>query len=124
MVNLKKANNYSVIITYNSNEALEVFKIDPNILISVSIMQISDYDRLKDLGIPDKNMVAFIGTREPKTELIDFLHSKGISTILGVLGNLDKKAAVKGNDLYKSWISQGVDILATDRPEAVFEVLK
>lgn len=69
-------------------------------------------------------MVAFIGTREPTTELIDFLHSKGIMTILGVLGNLDKKAAAKGDNLYKTYANQGVDIFATDRPEAVYNVFK
>ncbi|MBK6978783.1 MAG: glycerophosphodiester phosphodiesterase family protein [Cytophagaceae bacterium] len=120
MVEAKNAQNFSVIITYNANEALEVFKLNPNVLISVSLMQESDYQRLKDLGIPDKNMLAFIGTREPKAEFIDFLHKKGIKTILGVLGNLDKKAAATGDVLYDELIKKGVDIFATDRPEAVF----
>lgn len=118
-----KAENYALIITYNANEAKKVYDLDHNLLISVSIMQVSDYERLHNLGIPDRNMVAFIGTREPKKELIDFLHQKGIKCILGVLGNLDKKAAVRGNELYLEYINQGVDILATDRPEAVFEII-
>ncbi len=119
MVDKLNAENYALIITYNANEAMEVYKLNPNLLISVSVMQVSDYERLHDSGIPDKNMVAFIGTREPKTELIDFLHKKGIMCILGVLGNLDKKAAARGDEYYKTFIDQGVDILATDRPEAV-----
>lgn len=119
MVDKLNAENYALIITYNANEAMEVYKLNPNLLISVSIMQVSDYERLHYAGIPDKNMVAFIGTREPKTELIDFLHKKGIMCILGVLGNLDKKAAARGDEYYKTFIDQGVDILATDRPEAV-----
>ncbi len=119
MVDKLNAENYALIITYNANEAIEVYKLNPNLLISVSVMQVSDYERLHDSGIPDKNMVAFIGTREPKTELIDFLHKKGIMCILGVLGNLDKKAAARGDEYYKTFIDQGVDILATDRPEAV-----
>ena len=123
MVNQQNAQNYAVIITYNANEALEVYKLDPNLLISVSIMQISDYERLSQLGIPDKNMLAFIGTREPKTELIDFLHKKGIMCILGVLGNLDKKAAARGDEYYNTFLHQGVDIFATDRPEAVYGII-
>lgn len=124
MVKKQKASNYALIITYSVNEAIEVYKLDPNLLISVSIMQKDDYQRLHDAGIPDKNMVAFIGTREPKTELIDFLHGKGIMCILGVLGNLDKKAAAKGDEYYQTFIDQGVDIFATDRPEAVYEIIK
>lgn len=123
MVNKQKAQNYALIITYTAKEALEVYNLDSNLLISVNIMQMSDYERLHALGIPDKNMVAFIGTREPKTELIDFLHSKGIMCILGVLGNLDRKAAVRGDDLYRTFITQGVDILSTDRPEAVNQII-
>ncbi|HLO44014.1 MAG TPA: glycerophosphodiester phosphodiesterase family protein [Leadbetterella sp.] len=123
MVEKLNAENYALIITYNANEAIEVYKLNPNLLISVSIMQVSDYERLHDAGIPDKNMLAFIGTREPKSELVDFLHKKGIMCILGVLGNLDKKAAARGNDFYKTFIDQGVDILATDRPEAVNEII-
>lgn len=123
MVNHQNAQNYTVIITYNANEAFEVYKLDPNLLISVSIMQISDYERLSQLGIPDKNMLAFIGTREPKTELIDFLHKKGIMCILGVLGNLDKKAATRGDEYYNTFLDQGVDIFATDRPEAVYGII-
>ncbi len=119
-----KAENYAAIITYNLNAAVEVYKINPNLLISVEIMKVADYDRLHEAGIPDKNMIAFIGTREPKKELTDFLHAKGIMTILGVLGNLDAKAEKRGNDLYKTWVNDGADILSTDRPEAAYSVIK
>jgi glycerophosphoryl diester phosphodiesterase len=123
MVKKENAIQYCVIITYNFNEVVEVFKIDPNFMISVSIMQEADYYRLSEAGIPDKNMVAFIGTREPKPDLINFLHQKGISTILGVLGNLDKKAKANNEKTYLELREKGVDIFATDRPEAVYSTL-
>lgn len=113
--------NISVVITYNADDAKKVYDLDPNLLISVGIMQENDYYRLKEYGIPDKNMIAFIGTREPNKELIDFLHAKGIMTILGVLGNLDQKAAARGDQLYKEYMEMGADVLSTDRPEAVYE---
>lgn len=122
-VEKQKAQNNVVIITYNANEAKEVYELNPNLMISVGIMQIADYDRLKSLGIPDKNMIAFIGTREPKKELIDFLHSKGILTLLGTLGNLDKKALNSSKNLYQEWTAMGVDIVATDYPFEVNEAL-
>jgi len=117
-----KTEQSALIVTYNADQAFEAYRLDPNLLISVSIMKESDYERLRQGGIPDKNMVAFIGTREPKKELIDFLHSKGIMTILGTLGNLDKKAAAQGDNLYKQWKESGVDIFATDRPGAVKQI--
>lgn len=116
--------NNSVIITYNATDAKKVHDLHPGLLISVTIMKEEDYARLRALGIPDKNMVAFIGVNEPNGKLIEFLHAKGIPTILGVLGNLDKKAAAQGNKVYKKYIDLGVDILSTDRPEAVWSVIK
>lgn len=118
-----KAENYSVVITYNATDAKKVYDLNPNLLISVGIMKEEDYQRLRELGIPDKNMVAFIGTREPSKELIDFLHQRGIITILGVLGNLDKKAEAQGDKIYRNFIDLGVDILSTDRPEAVYKTI-
>ena len=119
-----KAENLSVIITYNATDARKVYELNPNLLISVTIMKPEDYERLHALGIPDRNMVAFIGVNEPDKALIEFLHAKGIPVILGVLGNLDKKAAAQGNKVYKNYIDLGVDILSTDRPEAVYSVIK
>lgn len=120
----KNAYSYAAVITYNLKEAVEVYNLDPKVLISVSLMQVADYERFHEAGIPDKNMVAFIGTREPKKELINFLHAKNIKTILGVLGNLDKKAEAANNTLYSTWASLGVDIFATDRPFDVHKEIK
>ncbi len=123
-VNALKAEEYAIMITYNANQAFEIYHIDPTLLISVGIMQESDYFRLMEGGIPDENMIAFIGTREPKKELIDFIHSKGIVTILGTLGNLDKQAAANNDLNYEKWAQTGADIFATDRPLEVYKKLK
>ncbi|MCD8540178.1 MAG: glycerophosphodiester phosphodiesterase family protein [Leadbetterella sp.] len=119
-----RAENSSVIITYNATDAGKVYGLAPELMISVTIMKPEDYERLHQLGIPDRNMVAFIGVNEPDKALIEFLHAKGIPVILGVLGNLDKKAAAQGDKVYKNYIDLGVDILSTDRPEAVYSVIK
>jgi len=119
-----RAENSAVIITYNATDARKVYELAPDLMISVGIMKQDDYERLHQLGVPDRNMVAFIGVNEPDKALITFLHAKGIPVILGVLGNLDKKAAAQGNKVYKNYIDLGVDILSTDRPEAVYSVIK
>lgn len=111
----------AAVVTYNANQAFEVYQLNPSLMISVGIMKMDDYERLRAGGLPDKNMIAFLGTREPSKELIDFLHSKGIMTILGTLGNLDKKAAANKEYLYQEWRKVGVDIFATDRPMQAFK---
>lgn len=123
LVEKTKTERNTVIITYSADEAAAVYRLNPNLKISVGIMQERDYHRLKTLSIPDENMIAFIGTREPKKELIDFLHKKGIVTILGSLGNLDKKALTSSSNLYKKWQEMGVDVFATDYPLEAYKKL-
>jgi len=112
------AEAYSIVITYNATQALEVYRLAPDLMISVNVRQMDDLIRLNDYGIPDNRLIAFVGVREPDTALYQHLHRHGIMCILGTIGNLDKRAAARGDSLYKQWIDKGADILATDRPMA------
>ncbi len=111
-----RAENYAVIITYNATQAELVHRLDRRLMISVTIRNREEYDRLHAAGIPDNRMVAFVGTREPSADLYDFLHKKKIMTILGTLGNLDGMAAARGDATYQRFVDNGADILSTDRP--------
>ena len=108
--------DFAAIITYNANAAQEVHQLNPDLMISVGLGSPQAYEAHKSKGIPDKNMIAFVGTREPEQTHFDFLHEKGISTILGVLGNLDRQAIAKGDSTYLGFVNRGADVLATDRP--------
>ncbi len=114
---------FSTIITYNANDAQKVYNIDPSLMISVGIGNEQAYEAHKNLGIPDENMIAFVGLSEPGQEHYRFLHEKGIYCILGVLGNLDKKAEAKGDSIYAGFVKRGADILATDRPLEAAKVI-
>ncbi len=124
MVEKLNAENFAIIITYDVNQAAEVYRLNPNLLISVTIRDLKEYEKYTKAGIPDKNMIAFIGTREPNKEFCAFLHQKQICTILGTLGNLDKMAQAKGDYLYQNWVTNGADILSTDRPFEAFNALQ
>ncbi len=124
MVRRTNAGAYTAVITYNAKDAALVHSLDPNLMISVTIRNRAEYDRLHDLGIPDNRMVAFVGITEPPKELYEFLHQKGIACILGTLGNLDKQAAAKGDQVYRKFAENGADIMSTDRPLEVWQVVK
>lgn len=112
-----KMEDYVVIITYNVNDALSVHRLNPDLMISVSIRNQEEWLRMKNSGIPYDRMVAFTGTRLSPASLYDTLHQYGIPCILGTLGNLDRQAASRGDETtYGSFLDMGVDILATDRP--------
>lgn len=124
MVHQTHTEDISVIITYNAQDAAKVHKLDPNLMISVTIRNEAEYKRHHELGIPDNRMVAFVGTREPSAEHYQFLHQKGISCILGTLGNLDKMAQAKGDKVYLNFAKNGANIMSTDRALEMAEVLK
>lgn len=113
----------AAVITYNAQDAARVHQLDPNLMISVTIRNQAEYDRLRELGVPDNRMVAFVGVKEPDKALYQFLHDKGIACILGTLGNLDKQAAAKGDQVYKTFAENGADIMSTDRPLEMARVL-
>ncbi|WP_305981628.1 glycerophosphodiester phosphodiesterase family protein [Roseivirga thermotolerans] len=111
-----EARDYSIIITYGARDAALVYSLDPSLKLSVSLGSQEAYEAHRAAGIPDEQMVAFVGVSEPSPEWFDFLHRKGITCILGVLGNLDRKAIAQGDSTYLGYIQRGADILATDRP--------
>jgi len=118
------AEDVSIIITYDLKQAQRAYKLAPELLLSVSARNDQELDWLVHSNIPTENMVAFTGTRLSSPELYEKIHSYGMKCILGALGNLDNRAKTRGDRLYQDWISQGIDIIATDRPLAVAETLK
>ncbi len=124
LINEVQAEDISIIITYDLKQAQRAFKLAPDLLLSVSARNQEELDWLIHSNIPTENMLAFTGTRQSTPELYSKIHSYGIKCILGTLGNLDKQAKSRGDHLYKEWVSKGIDVIATDRPFAVAEILK
>lgn len=113
----------SVIITYSIKAAQKLYKLNPEVVLSVSIRNMEEFDRAANSGIPWENMVAFTGTMESDPSLYAKIHEKGVMCMLGTLGNLDKKAATNGDQLYSEWAQLGIDVFATDRPLEVKKAL-
>ncbi len=111
------AESCSVIITYNTNQATEVYRLAPELMISASIQNTADLERLHNNGVPDNRLVAFVGVREASDSLYNLLHSRNIQCIVGTMGNLDRQAAAKNDQPYYDYITRGADILSTDRPK-------
>ena len=113
----------AAVITYNFEDAKKVHELNRDLMLSVTIRNKEEIQRLEATGIPWNNVIAFTGLSERSPEFNDELHQKGVFTILGVLGNLDQKAAARGDHLYIEFVKNGADILATDRPIEVGKVL-
>lgn len=111
----------SVIITYSAAQAAIVNQLAPDLMISTTIRNPKDLLRLDDLGVPTNRLIAFVGTSEPDTELYNSLQKRGVKSILGTIGNLDRSAERSGYQRYADFIVRGANIISTDRP---FEVQK
>jgi len=111
-----KAEDVSIIITYDVKQAIKAYELAPDLLLSVSARNQEELQWLLETDIPTENMIAFTGTRLSDTKLYEDLHKLGITTMLGTLGNLDKQAEARGDNLYMTWRKLGIDVFATDRP--------
>jgi glycerophosphoryl diester phosphodiesterase len=110
-----KSESNSIIITYNANQAAEVHQLAPDLMISASVRGKEDLARLNKMGVPNNRIVAFVGVSAPDKAVYKYLHSKGISCILGTMGNLDKSAAANpAKQVYYNLVAEGADILSSD----------
>lgn len=107
-------------ITYSTGQAEKIHRLAPQAFISVSIRNEDELQRIQKTDIPVDRMIAFTGTRTKSKKFYQKLDQLGIPAILGTLGNLDKRAKARGENIYQTYINDGVDILATNRPLEAF----
>jgi len=111
-----KSEAHAALITYTFPAAKKLHFMAPDLMLSVTIRNEEEIKRFEETGIPWSSVIAFTGIAERPQEFNKALHERGVFTILGVLGNLDKSAESRGDQIYASFVQKGADILATDRP--------
>lgn len=111
-----QAEPYAAVITYSVDAARKIHRLHPDLMLSVTIRNEEELERFENSGIPVDRWIAFTGTSERTEAFNAMLHERGVFTILGVLGNLDRSAIARGDQIYAEFVEKGADILATDRP--------
>jgi glycerophosphoryl diester phosphodiesterase len=107
---------HAAVITYSFAAAKKMHSLAPELMLSITIRNEEEIQRFDQTGIPWTRVIAFTGVAERPQEFNKALHEKGVFTILGVLGNLDRSAIARGDEIYAGFVQKGADILATDRP--------
>lgn len=115
---------HSAVITYSFAAAKKMHSLAPELMLSVTIRNEEEIARFEETGIPWTRAIAFTGVAERPQEFNQALHEKGVFTILGVLGNLDRSAIARGDEIYAGFVQKGADILATDRPIEAAKAIK
>ncbi len=116
--------NSVALITYNYEDAVQAYLLDPRIRLSVVIRNEEELQRYIDGPIPTENLMAFTGLTERDPAFYQKLKSLGMTVMIGTIGNLDQKAEARGGRIYRDLLAKGIDVIATDRPCAVFEAIR
>ncbi|NOX36144.1 MAG: glycerophosphodiester phosphodiesterase family protein [Calditrichaeota bacterium] len=109
-----RAEAFSIVITYSWKTAVVYHQLHPELVISAPAYGVKGTQRLLQSGIPYRNLIAFVGVREPDPKVYQLLHQHGIRAILGTMGNLDRKARRRGVRVYIQLLENGADVLSTD----------
>ena len=113
-IRVQQAERYSIVITYTTDAAKQVYALNKELLISVNVRNMDEWQRMLRSRVPAQNMIAFVGLSRPEPDLYRVLHDQNVWVILGTIGNLDRQAQRRGLSVYQNLFEQGADILATD----------
>ena len=117
-----------VLITYNDNQAIEVARLAPELMMTAGLDSRDHQDELEAAGVDMNNVVAWMGTRNPNPRAFSAVGSRGIEVAFGTLGRrgerLDDEYWADGDPAeYQDLADGGLTLLATDEPYRVADAL-
>ena len=117
-----------VVISYSPGQARLIARKMPRVMISVTVREVGDLDRLARDRVPLDRVLAWTGNEAPDPALYDAMEARGVEVIFGTLGgrdSLDEQILASGDDgAYAALAGQGVDVLGTDRPVEAASALR
>lgn len=119
-----KAEACAMLIVPNFKDVQASHAMNSNIMMEVMIPNREKFAQFDKLGVPWRNVVAFVGHTPPEdTTLYAWIHAKGASCMVGSSRNLDRQflqgqvADMKQLDSgYRAFLQRGADLIETDIP--------
>lgn len=120
-VRAAEAENNAVLITYNDNQAIEVARLAPDLMMTAGLNSATQQQELEAAGVNFENVVAWLGITNPNPRAFAAIGNRGVETAFGTLG----RAGERLDDLYwadgdpseyQVLIDGGLTMLATDAP--------
>ena len=118
------AESHAMLIVSKFSEVKACYEKFPNVMMEVFIANRAKVAEFDQLGVPWKNIIAFVG-HEPPTDrtLYEEIHSKGARCMIGTSRNLDRKI-LDGHlteieplrSKYQEFLDLGADVIETDIP--------
>lgn len=127
-VRAAEAEQNVVLITYNDNQAIEVAKLAPDLMMTASVDSAAHQSELEAQGVDFDKVVAWLGIRNPNPRAFAAIGSRGVESAFGTLGRpgerLDDQYWADGDPSeYDLFVEGGLTLLATDAPYRVAEAL-
>jgi glycerophosphoryl diester phosphodiesterase/dienelactone hydrolase len=119
-----RAEAFAMLIVYSFAEAKACYVLNPNIMMEVMIPNVAKVAEFDKLGVPWKNVIAFVGHVVPDDPaLYEAIHARGACCMIGTSRNLDKQVSGKQvGDIreleagYRAFLKRGADVFETDIP--------
>lgn len=128
LVRAAEAENNVVLITYNDNQAVEVARLAPDLMMTASINSRTHQEELTTQGVDFDNVVAWMGISDPNPRAFEAIGRRGVETAFGTLGRpgerLDDVYWADGDPSeFRELAEGGLTMLATDTPYRVAAAL-
>lgn len=117
-----------MLITYNDNQAVEVARLAPDLMMTASINSRDHQEELAAQGVNFDQVVAWMGISNPNPRAFEAIGRRGVETAFGTLGRpgerLDDVYWSDGDpEEFQALADGGLTMLATDTPYRVAEAL-
>lgn len=119
-----KAEGFAMVIVNSFKDAQAAYGANTNVMMEVMIPNRAKFAEFDGLGIPWRNVVAFVGHTPPADrELYEMIHRKGVNCMIGTSRHLDLRfTREKMGSLqpvepeYRAFLERGADLIETDIP--------
>jgi len=126
-----QAEAYAMLIVYSFDGARRCHALNQRIMMEVMIPNRERFAAFDKTGVPWSHIVAFVGHMPPEDAgLGALIHAKGASCMAGTSRNLDRRlldgqvATIDTlGDAYRALMEQGIDLIETDIPREVGQLL-
>jgi glycerophosphoryl diester phosphodiesterase len=119
-----KAEGFAMVIVNSFKDAQAAYAANTNVMMEVMIPNRAKFAEFDGLGIPWRNVVAFVGHTPPEDrELYEMIHRKGANCMIGTSRHLDLRFTREKMDSlkplepeYRAFLERGADLIETDIP--------
>lgn len=127
LIKKHNAETYVMLTVHTGAQARYYYDRFPNIMFSVFSRNDKEYEDMAISGVPWENMIAYVGHTidEKNAHIVEKLHTHGVRCMISTAPTHDKLKTKSERQIeYKKEIEKQPDIIESDIPTEIWEVIK